>query len=575
MKSWWQEHPERLEYELEALRREGIAYKVDGAAKLAGQLRVTAWPLVNGEPTEVEATFPDLYPEFRFDVTSRQLQLDRHQHRLGGNLCLIGRRTENWAYDDTLAIYLVEKLPELVRAVAEGPGSLREEPQAEPESDYFSYEPGAAVVIDGSWRIPGEVSAGTIEIALLSPFPWDGSPLRGVALQVSGSDGTVLLQTDARLGNVLSGAPTILGRWVRLGLLPDAYADPATFREHLRRTMNVGSERGLLNPNSGRAIEVVAGVFPEEHAWPTQRGDGWVFLVSQRSMKGKKPQIRRYFCRVERAGPSDVTSRVADEHLFADRRVAIFGLGALGAPIAKELNKVGLAGLNLNDPDRVDPGTSSRTPYGLFQAGLPKPAALAQTIIAHLPYTEIKMWALRVGAVRPMDGPHEVTILNEILDRVDLVVDATAEIGVQMTLSRICRERRIPCVLVSATPGAWGGTVAHFQPDTNGACALCWAWARRSDSNLSPPAAPGPGIQPPGCADPTFTGTGYDLAEISMQGVRAICDILQGRPPKWNVAICSLRDRETGERVMPRWSELVVPRHPSCGRCWDGGLSPQ
>lgn len=564
---WWEEHPERLEYELEALNREGIPYKVDEAAKLEGQLRITAWPLVDGEPTEVEATFPDLYPEFRFEVTSRHLQLDRHQHRLGGNLCLIGRGTENWDYDDTLATYLTQKLPDLLRTVHDGAGSPGEEPQAEPESDYFNYEPGSAVVLDGAWSIPEGVAAGTVEISLLSPLPGDGSPLRGVALHVRGSDGSVLFRAHPRLHEILARSPTITARWVRLSSLPDAYGDAAAFREHLRVALGLPPERGLLNPDSANAIELVAAVFPEEHAWPDQRGDGWVFVVSQRTRKGKRARPRRYFCRAERGGPSDVMSRVADTRLLSEKRVAIFGLGALGGPIAQELNRVGLEGLHLNDPDRVDPGTSSRTPYSIFQAGIPKSAALAQTISTHMPFTEVQARAHRVGAVRPADAPHELTVLNEILDGVDLVVDATAEIGVQLALSRICSERGIPFLLVSATPGAWGGTVAHFLPESTEACAMCWAWARESNINLKPASAPEEGFQPPGCADPTFTGAGYDLAEIALQAVRTIWDILQGRPPEWNVAVCSLRNPETGERTTPRWHELMLPQHPNCGRC--------
>ncbi|MCH8899950.1 MAG: hypothetical protein IH942_05585 [Acidobacteria bacterium] len=176
---WWESQPERLEYELEALDLAGIPYEVDEAAKQAGQLRMRARPSVDGMSIKVEAAFPDLYPEFRFEVTSQDLQLDRHQHRLGGNLCLIGRSTENWDQRHTLAMYLTEKLPIVIGAAEEGAGSVLEEQQAEPESDYFSYEPEASLLIDSSWNIPAEVDAGTLEVGLLHDA-MNTTPLRGV-----------------------------------------------------------------------------------------------------------------------------------------------------------------------------------------------------------------------------------------------------------------------------------------------------------------------------------------------------------------------------------------------------------
>lgn len=567
---WWDRYPERLEYELEALDLVEIRYKVDDAAKLAGQLRITAWPLIDGKPIEVEAIFPDLYPEFRFEVTSQELRLGRHQHRLGGNLCLIGRRTENWDQRHTLAMYLTENLHDLVDAVERGPGSVLEERQAEPESDYFTYEQDAAVIVDGSWSVPDEVLAGTLVVGLLTPA-MGRTPLRGVVLEVRDANGAVLCRAHPKLVAALQERPTLTARWARLEGLPEAYGDAYAFREHLRVMTNVSPGRALLNPDAANAVELVGALFPEEHQWPDERGDGWVFVVSQQTRIGKRGRIRRYFCRAERGGPQDVRSRIPDVHLLGDKCVAIFGLGALGGPIAQELGRVGLEGLHLNDPDRVDPGTSSRTPYSIFHGGTSKPTALGNIITNHMPFTEVKVWAHRVGGVRHPDAPHEMTVLDEILNGADLVVDATAEIGVQMALSRICAERKIPYVLVSATPGAWGGTVAHFLPGSADGCALCWAWARQSDDNLIPPSAPEGEFQPPGCADPTFTGAGHDLLEVSMEAVRTVCDILQDRQPtRRNVAVCSLRDPATGERTTPQWREARVPRHPDCRRCASG-----
>lgn len=200
-------------------------------------------------------------------------------------------------------------------------------------------------------------------------------------------------------------------------------------------------------------------------------------------------------------------SRVPGSAALADKGVAIFGPGALGGPIAEHLTNLGIRVLHINDPDRVDPATACRTPYGVLQAGMAKVNALWLILTQKTPYTEIKRSGHRVGGVRAPDEPHEIEVLDQILSGMDLVVDATAEIGVQLALSQICSQRGIPYVLVSATPGAWGGTVAHFLPESEFGCALCWAWERRTNDQLNPAADPDGTFQPGGCADPTFTGS--------------------------------------------------------------------
>lgn len=56
--------------------------------------------------------------------------------------------------------------------------------------------------------------------------------------------------------------------------------------------------------------------------------------------------------------------------------------------------------------------------------------------------------------------------------------------------------------------------------------------------------------------------------EISIEAVRVIDDILQGKPPLHrNVAVCGLRDPTSGNRTPPSWLELLIQRHPVCMRC--------
>jgi hypothetical protein len=108
--------------------------------------------------------------------------------------------------------------------------------------------------------------------------------------------------------------------------------------------------------------------------------------------------------------------------------------------------------------------------------------------------------------------------------------------------------------------------VARFEPDTP--CWMCMRHALYGSHKIElPPADPVGDLQPPGCAEPTFTGSGFDAQEISLEAVRTVAGIL-GRPGGypdggWNLATLELRD-EDGGRIPPRWTSLEIPCRPEC-----------
>jgi len=104
-KPWWEEHPDRLSHELRLLEEIGFPYKKDEEALKKGILRLHVEYEVEGKPLHLIVTFPDFYPRFRFEVMAPSLNLSRHQHPTGKNLCLIGRATHNWNTTDTLAFF--------------------------------------------------------------------------------------------------------------------------------------------------------------------------------------------------------------------------------------------------------------------------------------------------------------------------------------------------------------------------------------------------------------------------------------------------------------------------------------
>src|SRR5688572_15956296 len=103
MQPWFEADPERLKQELDALGEAHIEYKIDDAARERGKLILALTYDLGGEKVALEAEYPDLFPFFQPEVAAAKLSLARHQHPNGGNLCLLGRRTEQWHVDDTVA----------------------------------------------------------------------------------------------------------------------------------------------------------------------------------------------------------------------------------------------------------------------------------------------------------------------------------------------------------------------------------------------------------------------------------------------------------------------------------------
>ena len=303
-----------------------------------------------------------------------------------------------------------------------------------------------------------------------------------------------------------------------------------------------------------------------------------------------------YLLRPARTGRDATVERTPELRPLSDKTVAVFGTGALGAPSALELARAGVGELRLVDPDHVDPATAARWPLGLAAAGLPKVEALRDFVADHYPQTRVTARRHHVGGVRnppsadekvasPNHLPHPVPrsdleLMAELFDDASLVYDATAELGVQHLLSDLCLDAGLPYVAVAGMLGGWGGSIARILPDRVEAggqgCWMCFRHKLVDGSIPEPPFDPAGEVQPVGCADPTFTGSGFDLQQVSLAGVRCVVSTLcrgneVGYPPQeWDVLTLTLRDGE-GRQLPPTYTPHRLAPHPQCPRC--GGFA--
>lgn len=87
----------------------------------------------------------------------------------------------------------------------------------------------------------------------------------------------------------------------------------------------------------------------------------------------------------------------------------------------------------------------------------------------------------------------------------------------------------------------------------------------------TPPKSPTGAVQTIGCANPTFTGAGFDLAHIAIAGTRlAVATLCAGQDAypdyDWDVACISFRN-ERGQAIAPHWQTFALKPHPECQLC--------
>lgn len=281
-----------------------------------------------------------------------------------------------------------------------------------------------------------------------------------------------------------------------------------------------------------------------------------------------------FFARAGRAGPNDVAQRMPELAPLRLATISVFGLGCLGAPSVMEFARCSVKELRILDYDVVDPATICRWPLGLQSAGLPKAAALMEAIGRDYPFTEVTGFNYHLGAVRNPDGsgPSAESVMRPATENASLIYDATAEVGIQQYLSDYAAALGIPYIGVDATPGGWGGRIVRIRPGTDADCWMCYRLALWHKIIDEPPMHANGEIQPVGCADPTFTGAGFDMVQIALAGVRLAVSTLcagtvSGYPAAdWDVMTIALRSPDGG-LIPPQFRAYHLERHPECSRC--------
>jgi molybdopterin/thiamine biosynthesis adenylyltransferase len=220
-----------------------------------------------------------------------------------------------------------------------------------------------------------------------------------------------------------------------------------------------------------------------------------------------------------RAGPDAVGLR--------ERSVSVFGLGALGGHAAVCLASSGVGRLRLVDLDQILPGNVVRHVIGHNAVGVPKVHAVEARIGEHAPWTQVNP---------VLDQPRTPSRLRDLIDDVDLVVDATGSEAATGSLAAVAAAARKPLV----SGGLFrGGAIGRVQRQgTPGDVALA---DRPGDQRhrLIPPGMEGEELVEPavGCSAPVNNAPPSSVLACAALLAQSAIDVLSGR--------CALPDEVT------------------------------
>ena len=183
---------------------------------------------------------------------------------------------------------------------------------------------------------------------------------------------------------------------------------------------------------------------------------------------------------------------------LVDKKVAIYGVGALGSSIAVLLGKAGVGMIRLIDGDLLLPVNVSRHAAGLNMIDTPKTFAVQRLLELHNPDCSIQTYN------QTWD---EKELTNQIQDT-DLVIDATANVAFSLFLNHLCLVTERPLLYTATYRRAGIGRLIVIRPESihNDPCLACYFLSPELwDKDHFPviPADPSTSFTEEGCTSPT------------------------------------------------------------------------
>jgi len=135
--------------------------------------------------------------------------------------------------------------------------------------------------------------------------------------------------------------------------------------------------------------------------------------------------------------------------------VGIAGAGGLGSSVAVSLARVGVGKLIITDFDKIEPPDLNRQQYFVEQIGKLKVEALLENLKRINPFSEYKIYNVKISDDN----------ISEIFGKVDILVEAFDEADMKKMLieSWICRFPKKPIIVASGLAGFGKNEKIHIR----------------------------------------------------------------------------------------------------------------
>ena len=488
----------RLQDELAAVADAGISVieqEVDGGFPV--------WTCVlehDYDTVTVKVRVGEGFPWLPPTVTSDEPFLQRHQvPSRNGSFCL-DRIDAPWWRPEHRIVDLLQHLQHLLDADSEGAARVEEADMPEPASAFLSGA-GFPVILLSRTMLGSTIgaSSGTVELTRI-----DGANARWLVTALRANDGKIDLRPEARPSWLTLGRQVATVPWTDIGEVRDrngveratrAVLDMAPPRPRRRQDKRV--------PHSWRAV-----TFMEEGPTRQQTRRAWAF-----AQVGSGHPL---WAAAQALSPAQRDSRRSALIGLGAARVAVFGLGTLGASIAMLLAQAGVVDFDLVDHDEFDINNGVRHILPADALGCAKATATAEFLNAQQPFCSARAHELNVGT-----HTGSLDAAAHVIGEADLVVDATGALTVSRFLGACAASANVPILHSALIAGGEVGYVFARRRHTG-----CLDHFLDSADHGLPSAAALPNSTPYGCSHPAVSCAPFEPAQLAVHAARTAAGIL-------------------------------------------------
>lgn len=521
-----------LQDELDRLAAIGATFDVDENAKSEGRIVINVKYRIGSDDLDFVCIFPSEYPFFPPEIKSQNFPCGRHLEPSGKSLCTFADKNNKWDIsNDTLAGLFENQITEIYKIHKD------QTLDSEHEDKFEGYQPSgqlvaeqnSVIVVTSDCESGDQEGRGYIQIHPIKDAKKEA--IRGCLSKVMDGEGKLVFQDETTFSNSFGFRLPI--RWCKVSGPLTAVDPNGVFQQVISDFPHMEKP----SPSSLGKIDVdIIGVCFNEESSRGNVGGNWLFLVRRIWKEKKKTRLSLSLSiiRSDHLHPNQLLARTPNLIGLADKTVTIIGVGALGSQVAFQLARAGVKRFKLIDRDYLQVGNLQRWTLGLPFIGMSKVQAASRLLHSGFVGLIIQALECEIGATHfvHLEDGSEVLLSeyfrNEIIKKSDLVIDCSAMLNVNQYVSQLCKSVQTDFVWCSATNGAWGGIVGrspgHYAEDV---------WFKFNDQygNKEIPevaAEPSGFVQPKGCFHPTFTGTGFDLDNVSNMTSRMAVSMLQG-----------------------------------------------